>query len=79
MQQLPKLAEYDDVPYLVYDDDKRGPIAITYYGQESGLLPEIIFEGEEIGEERFVELAKQYQKEADEYQEVLTFYKQLQS
>lgn len=71
---LPVFAVYDDVPYLIYDDDKRGPIAINSSAQESGLLPEILFEGEQITPDKFKELANGTGK----YQEVLDFYKSIQ-
>lgn len=70
--KLPVFAEFDEVPYVVYEDSERGPVAINDFATESGLLPEILFEGEAISRERFVELAGE--RQSDKYEEVLDFY-----
>lgn len=73
VNKLPVYAEFDEVPYVVYQDEKRGPIAINDFASESGLLPEIIFEGEEISKERFVELATKRADGSTKYEEVVAF------
>lgn len=75
--KLPKLVEFYGVPYLVYDDTERGVRAINDFASQTGLLPEILFEGEEISRERFKKLAEQRAEGAmhpTKYEEVLDFY-----
>ncbi len=74
--KLPKLAEFYEVPYVVYNDTERGVRAINDFASQTGLLPEILFEGEEISRERFIELAKGRIEGAmhpTKYEEVLEF------
>ena len=73
IKELPKFAEFDEVPYVVYYDSERGPVAINDGATESGLLPEILFEGEEISRERFIELAQKRDNGSKKYEEVLAF------
>ena len=75
IHKLPVFAEYDDIPYLVYEDDELGVRAINYVASQTGLLPEILFEGEEITKERFVELAEKKVNNAEgrmKYKEVIS-------
>lgn len=79
INKLPVFAEFDEVPYIVYPHEKRGHVAMNDYASESGLLPEILFEGEEISRERFIELAEKRAKNpravaTSKYKEVLDFY-----
>lgn len=74
INNLPVYAEFYEVPYLIYEDEKRGPVAINDFATESGLLPEILFEGEQITQTRFIELSMSRAKGSTKYKEILEFY-----
>lgn len=81
IKKLPAFAEFDEVPYIVFETGE-GITAMSHYGSTSGLLPEILFEGDLITRERFIKLAKQWavkskSDEPEKYKEVLHYFDEL--